>query len=104
MHHPVVSPRSQPTAGKPVPERKRELSSCAVTSSLWTIFDSDVEQRDETPAYPAEQKYDLAGACWDSANPRCRLGRPMKIKRGLGERLTEYCVRFRPEVCRGCGR
>jgi hypothetical protein len=70
MHHPVVSPRSQPTAGKPVPERKRELSSCAVTSSLWTIFDSDVEQRDETPAFPAEQKYDLAGACWDSANPR----------------------------------
>ncbi len=43
--------------------------------SSWTIFDSDVERRDETPAFPAEQTYDLAGACWDSANPRCRLGR-----------------------------
>jgi hypothetical protein len=40
----------------------------------WTIFDSDVERRDETPAFPAEQKYGwrlLAGtrltlaAAWD---------------------------------------
>jgi hypothetical protein len=35
-----------------------------------TIFDSDVERLDETPAFLGEQKYDLAGACSDSANPR----------------------------------
>ncbi|HTP22928.1 MAG TPA: hypothetical protein VMJ65_25195 [Solirubrobacteraceae bacterium] len=35
-----------------------------------TVFDSDVERLDETPAFLGEQKYDLAGACWDSANPR----------------------------------
>jgi hypothetical protein len=34
------------------------------TVPLRTIFDSDLERRDETPAFPAEQKYDLAGACW----------------------------------------
>jgi hypothetical protein len=37
---------------------------------LGTIFDSDVERLDETPAFLGEQKYDLAGACSDSANPR----------------------------------
>jgi hypothetical protein len=36
----------------------------------WTIFDSDVERLGETPAFLGEQKYDLAGACSDSANPR----------------------------------
>jgi hypothetical protein len=32
------------------------------------IFDSDVERRDETSVFLGEQKYDLAGACWDSAD------------------------------------
>ncbi|MFZ0378539.1 MAG: hypothetical protein WAL38_11980, partial [Solirubrobacteraceae bacterium] len=49
--------------------------------SSWTIFDSDVERLDETPAFLGEQKYDLAGACWDSANPRCRLGRQAHVSR-----------------------
>jgi hypothetical protein len=39
------------------------------------MFDSDVERRDDTPAFLGEQKYDLTCACWDSANPRYRLGR-----------------------------
>ncbi len=42
----------------------------STTVLVWTIFDSDVERRDETPAFLGEQKYDLAGACSDSANPR----------------------------------
>jgi hypothetical protein len=35
----------------------------SVASLLRTIFDSDVELRDETRAFLGEQKYDLAGAC-----------------------------------------
>ena len=34
------------------------------------IFDSDAERLDETPAFQGEQKYDLASAYSDSANPR----------------------------------
>jgi hypothetical protein len=41
-----------------------EQKCIAVSSCLLerTIFDSDVERRDETPAFLGEQKYDLAGA------------------------------------------
>jgi hypothetical protein len=70
----------QATDTSPLSLREREPSKSLGSLLLGTIFDSDVERRDETPAFPAEQKYDLAGACWDSANPRCRLGRPMKVK------------------------
>jgi hypothetical protein len=45
-------------------------ASAASPLSSWTIFDRDVERPDETPAFLGEQKYELAGACWDSANPR----------------------------------
>jgi hypothetical protein len=55
-------------------------SSGRFTLPVRTIFDSDVERLDETPAFLGEQKYDLASACWDSANPRCRLGRRMSRK------------------------
>jgi hypothetical protein len=57
--------------------RSRERAATLVDADLAprTIFDSDVERRYETPALLGEQKYELAGACWHSANPRCRLGR-----------------------------
>jgi len=50
----------------------------AASLPLRTMFDSDVERRDDTPAFLGEQKYDVTCACWDSANPRYRLGRPAR--------------------------
>ena len=63
-----VAASKRTAAGGFVGERAR--GRLAAWLPEWTIFDSDVERRYETPAFLGEQKYDLAGACSDSANPR----------------------------------
>jgi hypothetical protein len=40
-----------------------------------TIRSSEIEQRDETPAFPDEEECEPAGACSNPANPRCCSGR-----------------------------
>jgi len=77
-----IDGNQQSTAGRaagarrlPLRLRDQPRRRHSATLLVWTIFDSDGERLPETPAFPAERKYDLAGACWDSADPRCRLGR-----------------------------
>ena len=68
--------RSQPTlsTGQSAPLLLAQALHKRAAGRTWlplrTIFDSDVERLDETPAFLGEQKYDLAGACSESANPR----------------------------------
>jgi hypothetical protein len=54
----------------PLRQELHKLGTAPGSLLVRTIFDSDVEQLDETRAFPAGPKYDLAGACSDSANPR----------------------------------
>jgi hypothetical protein len=55
-----------------------EQKCIAVSSCLLerTIFDSDVERRDETPAFLGEQKYDLAGAVGSAGGASTRTALP----------------------------
>jgi hypothetical protein len=51
-------------------------SSTPTLLPVWTIFDSDVERRDETPAFLGEQKYDLAGAVGSAGGASTRTALP----------------------------
>jgi hypothetical protein len=51
---------------------------------------SEIERRDETPAFVGEQKHHLAGACSDLANPHCRFGRAPQASCGV--RMRNLCL------------
>ncbi len=94
------SPRIPRRAGQPPVALSAERAPSGNPAGIprWTIFDSDVERRDETPALPAEQKYDPAGACWDSANLAAAWDDQRELTRRRPGRLqSESGSRRRPD-------